>query len=114
MPKSPIPFRKRLSAGELCSHPLASLSHGHLHRRWHRHGIAFAVGTAAFAVEGDLAVSGTVGISLEGSSLVAVGTGIASRLGPADAETFLEVNGAAFGLVATGTETAFELSQGAF
>ena len=43
-----------------------------------------------------------------------VGTGIASRLGPADAETFLEVSGAAFGLVATGTETAFELSQGAF
>ena len=76
--------------------------------------IVRASGTAAFAVEGDLAVSGTVGISLEGSSLVAVGTGIASRLGPADAETFLEVNGAAFGLVATGTETAFELSQGAF
>ncbi len=73
-----------------------------------------ASGTAAFAVEGGLSIAGTVGVSLEGGSVVAVGTGITARLGPADAETFLAVSGAAFGLVATGTETAFELSQGAF
>jgi hypothetical protein len=76
--------------------------------------IVRASGTAAFAVEGELSVSGTVGLALEGSSVVVVGTGITARLGPADAETFLEVSDASFGLVATGTETAFELSQGAF
>ena len=69
-------------------------------------------GTAAFAVEGALSVAGSVGISLEGSNVIVVGSGIAAQFGSADAQTHFSVTGATFGLLATGTETAFELSQG--
>jgi len=69
-------------------------------------------GTAAFAVEGELKVGGSVGISLEGSNVIVVGSGIAAQFGSADAQTHFSVTGATFGLLATGTETAFELSQG--
>ncbi|MEN9733273.1 MAG: hypothetical protein RLZ45_1268, partial [Verrucomicrobiota bacterium] len=71
-----------------------------------------ASGTASFEVEGGLSLGGTVGISLAGSDVVVVGSGINAVFGPADAKTYLRVTGASFGLVATGSGTALELGGG--
>ena len=71
-----------------------------------------ASGTGVLDVEGSLAVSGTVGVSLDGSSVVLVGTDIDAEFGSADAENFFHVENASFGLLSTDSETAFELTGG--
>lgn len=72
----------------------------------------YASGTAALAVNTSLSLAGSISIGLEGTSLFAVGDAISAQFGAVDSQTSLKVTAAAFGLLANGGDTAFELQGG--